>query len=310
MGSAPFVFSLLGHRCQVTGANHEEARWLQKHWQFGHHMRSLQPLRITMHFSQDAPPAAVRAGAYPCRTRLHNTALVWQQLGSRWWRTATRDVGVELRLHAHAAFILVWRRAGATTSFPVETALQVAMCEALRTAGLAPLHAAVIARHGQATALIGKSGMGKSTSLLLAMAQGWQPVAEDFSWFDPASARVYGWDRGVRLTQEAIAWIRPNWQADGWQRDHGEKLFLNYDKLTSVRPADGQLTRVALLQRDATRPSGWERLGLSESVRALCESVGVPLCRENRNYFADQVAQLLSRLELVRLIVGNTPLPL
>jgi hypothetical protein len=171
------------------------------------------------------------------------------------------------------------------------------------------LHAAVIERQGKATALVGRSGIGKSTAVLLAMAQGWQPVAEDFAWFDPANAHVYGWDRGIRLTEQALAWMGADWQIESWQRDSGGKLLLSYDKITRNKLSDVKLTRVAVLHRDPTRPSAWEPLGLHDSVRALCESAGLPLCRRNREHLADSVARVVKQLEVVRLVVGNTPLP-
>ncbi|NJK46119.1 MAG: hypothetical protein HC933_19310 [Pleurocapsa sp. SU_196_0] len=46
------------------------------------------------------------------------------------------------------------------------------MLEALRASGLIPLHAAMADKGGRATAFLGASGRGKTTSLITAMTRG------------------------------------------------------------------------------------------------------------------------------------------
>jgi hypothetical protein len=302
-----FEFSLLGHRCTVIGADRGEEHWLRTNWQFDDSVRRTRPHEITVRFSRESRTVSASRGT-PQTTVLHDAALVWQQLGPRWWCTGDADAGVELRMRGQRVAIDVRRRAMLPAAFPVELALRVAMCEALRATGLSPLHAAVIARGGKATALVGSSGAGKSSTLLLATIQDWQPVAEDFAWLDPTTARVFGWDRGIHLTEHALDRMGAHWPFAGWQRGHGEKLFLSYEEIRSSRPADAELTRVAVLHRDPTRPSGWEPLGVHDAVRAWFETVGVPLCRVSRSQLAASIALLLKRVEVLRLVLGNTPI--
>jgi hypothetical protein len=304
-----FAFSLLGHCCRVLDADECEEHWLRQHWHFDSCAQPTRAMHITLRFCHDAPRSTPPVTGLPQSTELPTLALVWRQHGPRWWSTGNEESGVELRLAADAVLITVWRDPGTPSTFPVEAALHVGMCEAVRATGLSPLHAAVITREGQATALAGKSGIGKSTALMIAMSQGWQPVAEDFSWLDPTNGRVYGWDRGVRLAERILASISPRWQQEGWQPAHHDKLFLSYENLIPRKQAAANLNRIALLHRDPTRPSAWEPLDLRAGVRMLCESVGVPLCRENRNYFADHLARLLARMEVARLVIGHTRIP-
>jgi hypothetical protein len=267
-----FAFSLLGHCCTVIGADQSEERWLRKYWDFSTRARARRAVSITVRFVRDPLQAAPSETGPAQSTTLPGLTLMWRRHGQRWWSTGDDESGVELKLSAGEVEIVVRRRLGTASTFPVEPALHVAMCEALRSVGLSPFHAAVIASNNRCTALVGKSGVGKSTVLLLAMSQGWHPVAEDFSWLDPTSGCVYGWD-------------------------------------SPSKPAHARLNRIALLHRDPTRPSAWEPLGLRDRVRVVCESVGVPLCRENLTYFADHLARALADIEVARLVLGNTPIP-
>ena len=303
-----FAFSLLGHRCTVVGADPSEERWLRKYWDFSTGAHARRAMSITVRFVRDSLLTAPEFSEVQSTT-LPGLSLMWRRHGPRWWSTGDDRTGVELRLSAAHVEIVVRRELGSVSTFPVEPALHVAMCEALRTAGLSPLHAAVIASNKGCTALVGKSGVGKSTALLLGMSQGWHPVAEDFAWLDPASRCVYGWDRGVRLEEATVTLLRPRWEAHVWQRDEGDKLFLSYEQLAPAKPAHARLNRIALLYRDPTRSSCWEPLGLRERVRVFCDSVGVPLCHENLRYFADHLARVLADIEVARLVVGNTPIP-
>ena len=304
-----FVFSLLGHCCTVIGADESEERWLRKYWDFSARARTTRVMSITVRFVREPLQTTPSETGAAQSTTLPGLTLMWRRHGPRWWSTGDEETGVELKLSAGKVEIVVRRRLKTASTFPVEPALHVAMCEALRSAGFSPFHAAVIASNNRCTALVGKSGVGKSTALLLAMSQGWHPVAEDFSWLDPTSGYVYGWDRGVRLEEQTVALLRPRWEAQVWKRDDGNKLFLSYDQLAPRKPAHARLNRIALLHRDPTRPSAWEPLGLRDRVRVVCESVGVPLCRENLRYFADHLARVLADIEVARLVVGNTPIP-
>ena len=305
-----FELPLLGRPCRVFGADQKQEQWLRRYWQFGRIKTDPYPLVISIRFMRGAPNELIGAPRTRFITPLHRINLVWRQHDEHWWSTGGPVQGVQLRIAANAANIDVWGTHESQCLPILELALQVAICEALRTTGLAALHAAIIARGDQATALTGRRGVGKSTTLLHAMEKGWLPVAEDFAWLDLNTQRVYGWDRGVRLTEQGAARFMHRWPRAEWRRDSDGKLFLGYEMLAPSKPLEARLTCVAALRQDFSRASEWEPLWPHEAIRVLFECAGVPLSRDNRANFAARVPKLLRELDIARLVIGRTALPL
>lgn len=293
----------------MVGASARQERWLRQHWQFAERPAHSKPLRIEVRFS-DAAPADLSAVKSDRLTRLHGVTLTWQQHDQRRWSTGSPHAGVQLRIGNDNTQIEVWTDPNAGTSTSIEPALHLAICEALRSVGFAPLHAAVIAQQNNSIALTGASGAGKSTSVLHAFSRGWQPVSEDFAWLDLETGWVYGWDRVVRIDYAGAAQFRPNWQAEGWRFEPDGKLSIRYEQLAGWRPRKAQLTRMAVLQQAPGCDSAWEAIDQRDAVRVLFECAGIPLCQVNRDNFAAQVASLITRVQISRLILGSTQLPL
>lgn len=154
----------------------------------------------------------------------------------------TREpAGVAARFNPDGADIRAW---GELQSHHF-AALYLALNEALRASGLIPLHAAVVVRKGEATALVAPSGTGKTTTLLRLLAAGWTPLAEDLSWLDPDSLTVYGWDRGIRLWQETIDRFLPHLMDAPWTTDPDGKRFLAYENLGLPGTADAPIESAA-----------------------------------------------------------------
>jgi hypothetical protein len=252
-------------------------------------------------------------------TALNGAAMTWQRHGDRWWSTSRDDAGLELELFDDRARIRAWSAEFEDSSRvdrddggddTMSLALHVAICESLRARGLVPLHAAVIEREGRATALLGPSGVGKSTTLLSAIDAGWRAVAEDFAWLDPAECLIQGWrgEQGVRIRPDGMSHIPASRRSAPWRVERDGKLLLGYDDLSPRRRGWARLTRVTVLHRDPSRDSALEALealGLRDATRALWESAGVPLCRVSRARFAAAVPALLSQLEWRRLVLGR-----
>ena len=307
MNERDFQFPLLGSTCHVMGADDRQERWLRYHWQFPQLRLDPRPFEINIRFLSAAPFDLPRMSVRSCTSAVHGAIVQWQQHDARRWSTTESNSGVQFWLGEFNAGIDVWQsHAGANIRIP----LHVAMCEAVRATGLAPLHAAVVAREQHVIGFAGSAGTGKSTTVLTAMAAGWQPLSEDFAWLDPANGRVYGWDRGIHLTKAGADRFRPQWKSEGWHTDFNGKLFRTFEDLGASTAGSRVLTGLTLLQRDDSQASRWEHLSNHDAVRMLFESAGVPLCTESRDHFAAQVGSLMNRLELRRLILGRTPLPL
>jgi hypothetical protein len=187
-------------------------------------------------------------------------------------------------------------------------ALMVAMLEALRASGLIPLHAAMADRDGRATAFLGASGRGKTTSLITAMANGYAPVCEDFALLEPDSLQVYGLDRGLRLLPDTLERLRthyPRVEPESFVRG---KHFVPYERIAE-RLWTSTLTRLWLLER-TDADTRLEPLGASERVMALFTASGVPLLETGREITRRHFARLPGELEMARLRLGTTPIPL
>ena len=301
-------FAVLGRRFRARKAAPEIQQWLRMCWQTDA-QSNVDGYSIDVAFSATTPWRA-QPPYDAVETTLDGGTLNWRLHNTRWWSTGGIGQGVELRLSSDLARIRAW---GIETSTnPMLLALHVAMCEALRGHGLVPLHASVVARDGKATAILGESGSGKTSTLLTLLEQGWLPVSEDVAVLDPTTRRVCGWggELGVRLTEDALRRLSARWRCSAWRHGADAKLFLSYDAMRTTRLKSAELSRVVVLQRDASRETTLEPISPRDAARAIWESAGVPLCRINRDAFALRAPRLVSRLEWARLILGRGPIAL
>ena len=207
-------------------------------------------------------------------TSLVGGALKWRRQARRSWITGDDRAGVQLTLASQGARIRAWNPDAPVTVL----ALNVALSEAMRTAGYVPMHAAVAERSGEATAFLGPSGIGKSTTLWRARALGWAPVADDFAW--------------LHLRTLKIAPARS-------------------DPYATPAPRPALLTRVLLLTRGRELDvSRLETTSPRDAVRGMWEAAGVPLCPINRARFAARLPFVLERLKVRRLVLGHDAPPM
>ena len=300
--------SILGRRFEARGVPPAMAEWLRAHWCFPEHDDQAP--------SSDYAIVLEVGGLSSLAERVDDDGLAFAEPASTapgWrgsgdaWEMGTPDGGVRLSLGVTEARIHVWGVDANASAADCTAALHLALTEAVRASGLVPLHAAVAANDGRATALLGASGTGKSTTLVRLIRDGWAPIAEDFSWLDPETLVVYGWDRGIRLWPEGHAHIGDA-AGEGWRMGVDGKLFLDYAALgAGAARRRGMLSRLALLVRDGSGAPGWEPLAMRDAVRALWEAMGVPLSPRIRERAARQMPGLLARVETRRLRLGHTP---
>ena len=184
-----------------------------------------------------------------------------------------------------------------------------ALAEAMAASGLLLLHTAVVARGGRTLALCAPSGVGKSTTAMIAAARGWTPLAEDIAWLDPVSLIVVGADRHISLREPSLpvlAELHPHVDA---VRSGGVKTEVGYDSLGG-RCWTATLTDVVDLRRDERVPSAWSDLDRARTVMTLLQATGVPALATNRDSRGAHLAAIASRVRGRRLVIGSTPLPL
>jgi hypothetical protein len=219
--------------------------------------------------------------------------------------------GAFLELSPGVARILAW--GVEEPGSPGRDPLLVALHDAVRASGLLPLHCAAAVRPGEegATAFLGRSGVGKSTTLVALTQVGWAPVCEDLAWLDPNSLTLFGWDHDVRLLPDAIERLGPVSGRPAGVADD-PKHVVSYQELAArfgvERRTVAPLRRLVRLER-VDGPTRWGTLSRAEAVPPLWESIGLPLAPSTRRQVAWQVPRLIDAVELATLGLGATSIP-
>jgi hypothetical protein len=301
--------TILGRPLRALGLSARLEAWLRANWDFRHTTLLSSRFSIEILARSHEPPRLSLSSASLQRCTLDGMTLGWNRTSPRVWFTRLATGALRLDLSLSRARIDLWFDRIDDTRADLLGALHVALCETLRATNLAPLHAAIVVRDGTAVALTGRSGVGKSSTLITMIGDGWTPIAEDFAWLDPTTRRVYGWDRGVHLTDDGFARLRDRLPSTGWRRRR-RKQFIEFDHLVGSRnrPTSATLSRIIELRRDATLDSRIDHLDARSAVRALWESAGVPLCDSSRQRFTDAVPTLLRQVDVDQMIIGRTPL--
>ena len=299
-----YSLDLLGRRLTVSDASESLIEWLEDHWHFPEHAGKLESdWTFWLEFAPDPEPPKLREQAKPLEGAMNALEVAWTDDGAVWLLEASG--GVRLTLDQENRKVrLSWYGMLEHTD-----ALYQGLCEALRSSGLVPLHASVAVRAGRATAFLGPSGTGKTTTLLRAIAAGWQPLCEDFGWLEPHSQTLYSWDRKLHLlpdTLQVLERLFPQVQADNFD---GRKHPVDFSSLAQ-RAWSSPLHTLAVLERDPAQVSAWHATTLLETLVSFYGSTGLPLFKALRQPFSDLSGELLKRLEGQKLVLGSGELPL
>lgn len=166
-------------------------------------------------------------------------------------------------------------------------AVYTALCEIFRASGWFSIHASAVvdARYFTgAHMFLGRSGAGKSFTVLRAIAAGAQPIGEDRVWFSVQDQRLAARDDSVRVNPDAFkqfAWLdraRSSLDADG-------KHKIMFEHLGTAAAAPAPLHSFSIL-RLSNHPTAlemaahlWEALGIpfSEPGKVMTERAIVSL---------------------------------
>jgi hypothetical protein len=195
-------------------------------------------------------------------------------------------------------------RYSGSDSLELNAALDHMIAESMTASGLLPLHASVAARNGKATAFLGPSGRGKTTTLLYALKNGWQPVSEDFSWLDPESMMVFGWGDRMRLLPDSYqllcSWY-PSIESKSIDRKKYTVLYSDFG--LEVLPA--KLEQIIWLERDSEKNSCLNSLSNTQAVMSLWVSTGLPLNKASYFPVNKVISQIISQLDCKNLLLGG-----
>jgi len=299
-----YTLDLLGRRLTVSVASESLIYWLEDHWNFPEHARQLvSEWTFWLEYSREPEPVELRAQAKPLEGAMNALEVVWTDDGAVWLLEAGGGVCLTLD-EENLKVRLSWYGTLEHTD-----ALYQGLCEAMLSSGLVPLHASVAVKDGEATAFLGPSGTGKTTTLLRAIAAGWQPLCEDFGWLEPQSQTLYSWDRKLHLlpdTLQVLERLFPQVQAEDFD---GRKHPVEFSSLAQ-RAWSSPLHTLAVLERDPAQVSEWQPIALLETLVSFYGSTGLPLFKALRQPFSDLSSELLRHLESQKLVLGSGELPL
>ena len=299
-----YTLDILGRRLTAIDASENLVRWLEEHWNFPEHAGQLESdWTFVLEYSENPEPKGVREGAKPLEGSISPLKVAWTEDGSVWLLELAG--GVRLVLEAeHHTVRLNW-----FGTLEYADALYQGLCEAMRSSGLIPLHASVAARDGKATAFLGPSGTGKTTTLLRAIAAGWQPVSEDFSWLEPETLTLFSWDRKLHLLPDTLERLEEMFPGVRPLEFNGRKHTVAFEHL-GERLWHCPLESLTVLERDSTQTSSWTSLTLISGLVGLYASSGVPMLKNQRQPFANMSNNILNRLQLRKLLLGQSIPPL
>ena len=278
-------------------------RWFEKNWHFPEHSLPEVSYKTTLKVLKEAPELGqgIRRETEP---DINDEVFLWHQDGDRWW-FQEGDSGIQFIMGPDEFNISVWGLNEKKDLRKTFTALYITFMESLRATDLFPLHASVVIKNGNATAFTGQSGMGKSTMLVNAMADGMSPLAEDFSWFDPHTSMLYGWDQGLRFWEDGWEKLPREFREIDWQEDFDGKMLLPWDKLDIERTVSAPLDQVLVLKRAAEENTSTvkQQIPPHQAVRALWEATGVPLTEYTKKKVAKGIGKLISNIEVASLYI-------
>jgi hypothetical protein len=295
-------FQVLGRRLTATDIPESVGRWLDSFWNFPEHSAPSNPYSITISVIPQ-PPDLESTTWVRQPVRLPDRLLHLLRRGAQWIGDAGNN-GVESWTESQRMRINIWGKEWHRED-PYHY-LFLALTEALRNSGLLPLHAAVASHDGRISAFLGQSGAGKSTTLLRLTQTGWTGLAEDLSWLDPVTMRVFGWDRGVRLWPAAAGHFFNQIRVPG--RDG--KTTIPYSELAMGEQRSGTLRRIALLVRDQSLAPRWEPADHHQAIKALWEATGLPLSAESRSEVSRGIEKVVKSVDFVQLRLGEIGAPI
>jgi hypothetical protein len=287
-------FHIFGHPVTLD-APEETAAWIKQRWPIPYARRGARPIHIRQGaIGWDEKLPAFDSAVYDIMTS--------GQLTPGGFVLRLGESLVKADLYGASAEITFSGEMQA-----VHSLLWVAVSEAIRLGGLLPFHASAFARDGRCVVLMAPSKTGKSTTLVSALLAGYQPVAEDILWIDPATLEVFGNDREIRLWADSLERFKRQLPA-ATQRPSDGKYAVPLEALPGYPPENCRLHRFVVLRRDLSQPSRLETVPELELVKTLWESGCVPIDRRGREQAQAGISELCRKVQYTGLLIGSTPL--
>ncbi len=227
------------------------------------------------------------------------------------WLLGTSTNGVSLRLKNKSALINYWG-----DEFLLPHIVLAAIIEALRYSGLLCLHAASASINGQGYIFLGKSGTGKTTTLLRAIKSGWSPLAEDTILLDPTTMLAYGWEKSIRLLPTSLQVLDKPLRSHDWDKNF-DKFSVPYNSLCDYYATERQhcfpihhIVQLARHKDNQDNLCQWTQISAIDITKSLWNTVGLPLSERSQQFSAQHIGKLARHSTAWRLELGNINSPL
>lgn len=218
---------------------------------------------------------------------------------------ATLSLATSDDIDKQAARAGLWR--GQPSPYPLLACLQ----EAVRAAGVFPIHAACAHSPAGDTAIfLGASGTGKTTTLVRALQVAWSPVSEDVVWLEGDTLRTYSLEKGLRVFEDSLPQLDSELAARNWGDLVMGKALLPYEALVdhygSQQLQGTPVTHVVqLVRHENAQASTWQPLSKRQMAVALWQGLGMPLTPRVRNQLAKLVPSWVEAVQGWQLTLGD-----
>lgn len=302
---------------EIVTEDEQIAAWLAATWPYGHAVPPFSTAGAPVHISIRLVGAPFWSGVQDGEAA-RGVANTWHHRvnGCTFWVWEAEND----RAPSHDASVVGLSLDGARVTidacgspFRSWAALTNAFYEAVALAGIVPFHAAAVHRPAttddpaQTWMVLGRSGHGKTTTLLRAMRAGWTPVAEDVCWVNPSTLEVVGSDTmiGVRpASQDVLREALPSAAGLPLDSHSDQKVHVPWDALDTPR-VPWPVTHVAELLRGAGQPPGVAPSTRLRTAMALHEAAGIPRTDRARTTLGATIGRLAERAQPVTLGLGE-----
>ena len=293
-------FSILGRSFRATGADAALEAMLRLRYDFPEYRLPEHSFQIELEVLSQSPTEFPGTAPSDHVQMFSGPLAIWNNDPVFW--LGSSGTGGQIEMLEAGVKLDLW---GSSDS-RFEIAM-IGLAEGLRASGLISLHTSMPARDGRALALLGPSGRGKTTSLIRALSSGLQPVCEDFAWCEPSTARVYGFDRGLRLLPDTAKLFEQLFGLQASQiqggEQQGDKWFVPYSSFTERQSAT--LAALVLLERQPELPTAWLEVAPRAAALALWEASGMPLSDPVRQRTSQEIGRLARTLPAYTLRLGR-----
>ncbi len=311
---------------KIVAEGKEVAAWLQATWPYGHvgppFSYAGDPVQISIRLAASPLSPGPRWASLRDGDATRGAANTWHHRvnGHTFWVWESEENAapaldasvVELSFDGDSVTIDAYG-----SPFRGWGAMTNALHEAIALAGIVPFHAAAVHRLAtsddppQTWMILGRSGHGKTTTMLRAMDAGWRPLSEDSCWLNPSTLEIVGSDStiGVRPSSRDMLHKALPWTTDlALSTGADPKIYVSWDALDTKRQPR-PVTHVVELRPGSGQAPGVAASTKLRTVMALHEAAGIPRTDRARTTLSATIGHVAREVYPIMLGLGDIERP-